>query len=321
MFRGICALNCPQCAPQVAAAPAVKQVMQNPPNQPSSPPVELPNCDIVHGLLERCLAGNELDVPLLPEVAVRVIRAGPQDSTNAQHLADIIHADPALTMYVLRIAASAAKRPASPITSLSHAVAWLGFDEVANIAFTLALQGKMLDVKGQQHKARRLWRHSLASALWSRQLAHMLAEETGMCYLCGLLHNIGKVVTLGAVHELTLRAGRKLASEEYDQLIETFHRHIGARVVTAWALPAPVLTVTSQWEAYAAAGAARFESNVVNVAHRLADFTLLESTQLARDLLVTDAAYRDLGLTPEDAEPLFDSAAGIIAELDRYLAP
>ena len=67
-------MNCPQCAPQVAAAPAVKQVMQNPPNQPSSPPVELPNCDIVHGLLERCLAGNELDVPLLPEVAVRVIR-------------------------------------------------------------------------------------------------------------------------------------------------------------------------------------------------------------------------------------------------------
>jgi hypothetical protein len=63
---------------------------------------------------------------------------------------DIINADPALTMYVLRVAASAAKRPATPIVSLQHAVAWLGFDEVANIAFTLALQGKMLDVKGQQ---------------------------------------------------------------------------------------------------------------------------------------------------------------------------
>jgi HD-like signal output (HDOD) protein len=224
-------------------------------------------------------------------------------------------------MYVLRVAASAAKRPASPIVSLSHAVAWLGFDAVASIAFTLALQGKMLDVKGQQHKARRLWRHSLASALWSRQLAHMLAREAGMCYLCGLLHNIGKVVTLGAVHDLAERAGKKLSGEEYDRLIETFHRHIGARVVTAWALPSPVLTVTSQWEAYAAAGPARFESNVVNVAHALADFTLLESTPLARDLLVTNAAYRDLGLTPEDGEPLFDSAAAINAELDRYLAP
>jgi HD-like signal output (HDOD) protein len=279
------------------------------------------NGRIIHGLLELRLASGELAVPLLPEVAVRVVRAGPKSSTNAQQLADIINADPALTMYVLRIAASAAKRPSSPIVSLPHAVAWLGFDEVANIAFTLALQGKMLDVKGQQHKARRLWRHSLASALWARQLAHMLAQETGMSYLCGLLHNIGKAVTLGAAHELAQSAGRKLTGEEYDQLIETFHRHIGARVIAAWALPAPVLTVTSHWEAYASAGDARFESNVVNVAHRLADFTLLETTQLARDTLVTDAAFLDLGLSAADGEPLFDSAAAINAELDRYLAP
>jgi HD-like signal output (HDOD) protein len=149
----------------------------------------------------------------------------------------------------------------------------------------------------------------------------MLARETGMCYLCGLLHNIGKIVTLGAVHELAQRAGEKLSGEEYDRLIETFHHHVGARVVAAWALPAPVLTVTTQWEAYAAAGPARSESNIVHVAHALADFTLLESTPLARDLLVADAAFRDLGLTPADGEPLFDSAAAISADLDRYLAP
>jgi HD-like signal output (HDOD) protein len=149
----------------------------------------------------------------------------------------------------------------------------------------------------------------------------MLAQETGMCYLCGLLHNIGKVVALGAVHDIAKHAGKKLTGDDYDRLVETFHRHIGARVLGAWPLPPPVLIVTSQWEAYAAADSARFESNVVNVAHRLADFTLLESTQLARDLLVTDAAYRDLGLTAADAEPLFDSAAAINAELDRYLSP
>ena len=296
--------------------------MHDPASAPPNNSARAPDsCDIVHGLLERCLAGEDLAVPLLPEVAVRVSRLGKEGSANARQLADIINADPALTMYVLRVARSAAKRPASPIGNLAHAVAWLGFEEVANIAFTLALQGKLLDVKGQQHKARRLWRHSLASALWSRQLAHMLAQETDLCYLCGLLHNIGKVVTLGAVHELAQRTGQKLASEEYDRLIETFHRHIGTRVVAAWALPPPVLTVTSQWEAYAEAGPARFESNVVNVAHALADYTLLGSTPLARDLLVMHAAYRDLGLTAPDAEPLFDSASAINAELDRYLAP
>lgn len=280
---------------------------------------ETSNCDFVHGLVEQSLARDEFAVPLLPEVAVRVVRT--RDSCNAQQLSDIINADPALTMYVLRIAASAANRPATPIASLHHAVAWLGFDEVANIAFTLALQGKMLDVPGHQHKARRLWRHSLASALWSRQLALMVAREAGLCYLCGLLHNIGKAVTLGAAHELAQRSGKKLSSEDYDRLVETFHRDVAARVVSAWGLPPPILTVVTQWEAYENAGAALFECNIVNVAHRLADSTLLESTHLARDLLVADPAYRDLGLSPEDGMPLFDSAAEINAELDRYLAP
>jgi len=68
-------------------------------------------------------------------------------------------------------------------------------------------------------------------------------------------------------------------------------------------------------------GVALFECNIVNVAHRLADCTLLESTHLARDLLVVDPAYRDLGLSPEDGIPLFNSAADINAELDPYLAP
>jgi HD-like signal output (HDOD) protein len=296
--------------------------MHYPSSKPrSGAPVESENCQAVAQLLEQRLANQELAVPLLPEVAVRVVRAGSKESTNAKQLADIINADPALTMYVLRIAASAANRPVLPIVTLPHAVAWLGLDEVANIAFTLALQGKLLDVKGQQHKARRLWRHSLASALWSRQLAHMLAEETGLCYLCGLLHNIGKVVTLGAVYELARQAGSRLAGEDYDRLIEIFHRQIGAHVVGAWGLPAPVLAVTAGWESYAAAGAAKFESNVINVAHALADFTLQGSTHLARDLLMTHSAYRDLGLTAADGEPLFDSAAAINAELDRYLAP
>jgi HD-like signal output (HDOD) protein len=280
---------------------------------------EIGNCEVVHGLLEDRLALGELTVPQLSEVAVRVVRA--RESSNAEQLSDIIGADAALTVYVLRIAASAVKRPVTPIISLPHAVAWLGFDEVANIAFTLALQGKMLDVPGHQPKARRLWRHALASALWSRQLALMLSREAGLSYLCGLLHNIGKAVTLGAARDLARQSGRILSSEDYDRLVETFHRDVGARVVAAWELPPTVLRVVSQWEAYQTAGAALFECNIVNVAHRLADCTLLESVHLARHLLIVDPAYRDLGLSAEDGAPLFDSAADINAELDRYLAP
>jgi len=282
---------------------------------------ECDSLDAVRCLVEQHIARDQLVIPTLPRVAVRVVRSGTKKSGNAHVLADIIHADPALAQYVLRIACSAAKRPSRPITSLQHAIAWLGLDDVANIAFTLALQGKMLHVEGQHRKARRLWRHSLASALWARQLCALQARETGVGYLCGLLHDIGRAVTLGAVHDVAQRAGLTLAANEYDRLIDIFHRDVGKRVIFAWALPAPVPAVVARWESYASAGAVGWESNVVNLAHKLADFTLHEPCMLTRELLVLDQSYRDLGFLGQDAESLFDSTADINAELDRYLSP
>jgi HD-like signal output (HDOD) protein len=282
---------------------------------------EFDSLDAVRCLVEQHIARDQLVIPTLPRVAVRVVRSGTKNSGNAHVLADIIHADPALAQYVLRIACSAAKRPSMPITSLQHAIAWLGLDDVANIAFTLALQGKMLHVEGQHRKARRLWRHSLASALWARQLCALQSRETGVGYLCGLLHDIGRAVTLGAVHDVAQRAGLTLAGNEYDRLIDIFHRDVGKRVIFAWALPAPVPAVAARWESYASAGAVSWESNVVNLAHKLADFTLHEPCMLTRELLVLDQGYRDLGFLDQDAESLFDSTADINAELDRYLSP
>jgi HD-like signal output (HDOD) protein len=282
---------------------------------------EIESLDVVRCRVEEHIARGRLTIPSLPTVAVRVVRSGTQNSANAHILADIIHADRELTKYVLRIASSAAKRPTMPITSLQHAIAWLGLDDVANIAFTLALQGNMLHVEGQHRKARRLWRHSLASALWARQVAHLLSRETGLCYLCGLLHNIGRAVALGAIHDVAEIAAIPLAGNEYDCLIEVFQREVSERVIAAWALPAPVPAIVARWDCYALAGTLRWECNVVNMAHKLADFTLHEPGMLTRDLLVLDQAYRDLGFAAKDADAVFDSLVDINAELDRYLSP
>jgi putative nucleotidyltransferase with HDIG domain len=282
---------------------------------------ELECMDRLRGLMERHLGSNGLAIPKLPDVAVRVVRSGTTKSGNAHMLADIILTDTLLTEYVLHIVASAAKRPAVPIASLQHAIAWLGTDEVANIAFTLALQAKMLHVEGHQRKARRLWRHSLASALWARQVARRLGGETGLCYLCGLLHDIGKAVTLGVAHDVAQPAGQPLDADDYDRLIELFHRDVGRRVLAAWSLPPPVPLVIERWENYAAAGTVKWESNVVNVAHKLADFTLHEPGMMKRDVFMMDPGFRDLGLSSQDAVQLFDTTAEIISEMDRYLSP
>ncbi len=278
------------------------------------------NCDFVHGLMERCLARGELVIPMLPEIALRVVRIASGGDGNAESLAEVVSCDPALTSYVLRVATSAGRGPGAEIGSVQQAVAWLGFDEVANISFTLALQGKILDIPGQHHRARQLWRHALASGLWSKRIASMLAHDTGMPYLCGLLHDVGRLVGLGAVHDLARRAQVKLTREEYDRLIETFNHAIGIRVAGAWGLPAAVQAAAAQWQSFASADAARFECTVVNLAHRLADAGVTPSA-MPLDLLLGDPAYLDLGLRPADGAALFEGGRSINAELDRYLTP
>ena len=275
----------------------------------------------VRALLERHLAQGGLALPTLPDIAVRVVRTGAHASTNARQLSDVIVDDRALTGHILRIAACAAKRPAIPIASLCHAVAWLGFDEVANIAFTLALQVKMLDVPGQQARARRLWRHCLASALWSRQLAELTGQETGLCYICGLLHDIGKLLALAAIQSVVRRSCTTLAASDYDRLIELFRDDIGRRVVTAWQLPPRIAGAIAQWQTPAAGDAAPAACRIVGVAHGLADATLRGSVTCDREALVLDPRYCELGLDAAATAALFDGAAGVDAELDRYLAP
>ena len=222
-------------------------------------------------------------------------------------------------MYVLRIAASAPNRPAMPIVSLTHAVAWLGLDEVANMAFTLALQPKMLDVPGHQHKARRLWRHSLASALWSRQLALTLEREPGLCYLCGLLHDIGKAVTLRETHELARWSGMHLESADYDGIVDEFHREVAACVVTAWGMPEPIVAVATRWEARPRRRAFRMQ----HCECRTRPGGLHRSGSGASHLqrLAEDAAFRELGFAPRRRRQILECDRAVNAELDRYLSP
>ena len=272
--------------------------------------------EAVRTLLQTQLSRDTFPLPELPEIAVRIVES--RESANAQQLADVIKSDRGMTLYVLRVAGSAPNRAVMPIASLPHAIAWLGLDEVANVAFTRALQPRMLDVPGHQRKARRLWRYSLASALWSRQLALALKREAGLCYLCGLLHGIGKAVTLRAAHDLATLSARSLADIEYDQLLEEFHREVAARVAVRWRLPEPVVEVATRWDDCSTGGAS-LERSIVNLTHRLADSSRRGGSPSTRELMMGE--FRRLGLAPEQADRVLGSGRGIVQELDRYLAP
>jgi len=276
------------------------------------------NGDIVHQLLEQQLQAGAPGIPMLPEVAVRVMRLSADPHANAERLAALVKVDVALSAALLRVANGVTRRPVEPIRSLQQAIAWLGLDETASLAFALVVQGRLLNIPGQNQAVRRLWRHALASALWARQLAQRVAYDPNLCYLCGLLHEVGKPLVLALAHDIATGAQLQLTLPQYSRLVETFWRPLGAAAAAAWSLPAPVAATMAHWEAYAAAGDLRIECNIVALAHRLADQTLADASAIAHELLAAEPVYLDLGLEPPDAMMLADAAGAVSTEVAAY---
>ena len=113
----------------------------------------------------------------------------------------------------------------------------------------------------------------------------------------------------------------ELFAQQYERLIETFHRPLGALAASSWTLPQSVLATMAQWEGYAAAGDLRIECNIVALAHSLADGTLDGASRLTREVLAAKSVYPDLGFEPHDAIVIAEAMDSVAAEVDGYFPP
>jgi HD-like signal output (HDOD) protein len=276
------------------------------------------NYDLVRGVFASQVARAELELPVLPETAARVVAIASSEEASSGALARLISGDPALAAHVMRVASSAAYQPRSPIESLTHAISWLGMSEVADIAFTVAVQGKLLNVPGQKARVQRLWKCAVATAVWSRIVAETTARSGEAFYLTGLLHEIGKPVCLQTVAELARRAATPLIESEFDALVAEYHVEVGAQIATAWKLPPTVVDVIRGWAQWAEAGDHKDACAVVYLAHHLATGMIENYGTLVADSLVADPVTEFLGLGLPDVLALCAQADHVQAVVDHY---
>ncbi len=255
---------------------------------------------------------------MLPEVAARVLGVAISAETNAAALARLISGDPSLAAHVMRVASSAAYKPRAPIESLQHAISWLGIAEVSDIAFTVAVQGKLMNVPGQKARVQRLWKNSVATAVWSRLVAEASGRPTEAAYLNGLLHEIGKPVCLQTIAELARRAATPLIESEFDQLVAEFHVEVGAHLATAWKLPDGVARVIRGWHDWPNAEEGRDCCAVAYLAHHLATGMLENYGTLVADALAADPVAEYLGLGLAEVLQLCAQSDHVQAVVDHY---
>ncbi len=196
---------------------------------------------------------KNFEMPSIPLVLSKIIEVLDDNSSSARDLEELILHDPSLSARILKLANSAFYCFRSEVKTISHAIPLLGMNLVKSLAIGVNIFESF--IKGMKSEAaliHKLWMHSFGTGLLAQQIwtCRSNEKEGEFAFLCGLLHDLGKVVYFkkDAARYSALFASPK---GERDPDISGFelecygfdHAVVGAMLATHWHLPAELADV------------------------------------------------------------------------------
>jgi len=181
-------------------------------------------------------------LPVLPEIAHRVVTMTRDPDVSMGDLAEVIREDQVIAVGVLQMANSAAYGGMTEIKDLNAACSRLGMKTINNAVQAIANR-RVYTTTNPQYLAmmQNLWHHALATAYCAHEIAVLLAEPgADVFFIAGLIHDIGKVPLLDMVANEDMPAFEPLrqSQEVFEEVLEAYYGLIGLQVVEHWQLPA-----------------------------------------------------------------------------------
>ena len=252
---------------------------------------------------------------MLPAVANQVIQLTHDPEATSKKLVDLLQRDQALASHAMRIANSAACSPVTKMVSLQQAITRLGMRILAEIALASTLNAKLFKVPGYEWRAIEIWRHALATALWSKEIARVTRRNVDTTFLAGLLHSIGCPVVLQATLKLMDELGVELTKEQVCGLEDSYQQQVGEKVCQLWQMPALVIDTVKYVQNPEDAEAGSEQAAIVNGASCFAQHTL-EPDSLDEEQLRQLDIIEQLHLYDDDVDKLLEAAEALESTLE-----
>ncbi len=134
-------------------------------------------------------------MPAFPQSVQKILELTRDVNCAAKDLVQVIDKDPVVTVKILKVVNSVYYSLPKQITSISHAVVYLGFNTIKNVALSIAAIGMLPKDNAAGFDGQQYLIHSLATASIAKLLAARVDDADPMdCFIAGLLHDFGKVV-------------------------------------------------------------------------------------------------------------------------------
>lgn len=191
----------------------------------------------------RDLKSNKLELPSLPEIALRVQRAI-EDQESANKIARIIEADPVVSTKLIRASNSVIFRGISKISSVSMVVARLGMQRTRQLVVTFAMDNLF---KSDNPVLLKRMKHLWSTSTQIAAVAHVLVAHYGIrvdmdsATLAGLVCQIGAVPLLDRASKMPEFAD--MSEAQVESMLRRNQGEIGSMVLKRWDFPADLAAV------------------------------------------------------------------------------
>ncbi len=187
---------------------------------------------------------RQSDFPALSESIRTLNRLASSEEEDANRLASVIMSDFALVNKLLKVVNSAYySRFAGKIGTVSRAIVVLGVRTIRSIAASLIFF-EHLHNKAQATQLK----NEIASAIYSAAFARQAAENAGMehieeSFLCGMLHNLGKILVTYYLHAESEDVARLVNQQQIPQelaevkVLGMTFSDIGIAIAKQWNFP------------------------------------------------------------------------------------
>ncbi|WP_027328869.1 HDOD domain-containing protein [Marinimicrobium agarilyticum] len=262
------------------------------------------------------IKNDQLVLPTLPEVALRVREVADDPDADLDQLAKVIGNDAALSARIVRVANSPLLRANRQIEDLKTALMRLGMEYTCNLATGLAME-QMFQATSDlvDRRLRDVWmRSSEVAGICHVLCKHYTKLRPDQATLAGLVHKIGvlPILTYAEDHPSLL-----VDSLTLDRVIEELQGPIGDMILKAWEFPKELINVPSQHLEFSRKAPTADYADIVTVA--LLQSHMGDDSTLGEMDYEEVTAFERLGMDPDmqsaEAEDLSDEMAAAMMAL------